>query len=74
MNGSREGMFLTPAEGCQSFKKKPQVIQLSCYISAESRYLAEDGLHSVGVKPHLTLPTELLVVHLTKRTHFKFLL
>lgn len=29
-------------------------------------HLAEDWLHSVGVKPHLTLPAELLVVHLTK--------
>lgn len=26
---------------------------------------AEDGLHSVGVKPNLALPTELLEIHLT---------
>ena len=29
-------------------------------------YLAEDWLHSVGVKSYLTLPAELLVVHLTR--------
>lgn len=36
-----------------------------------SSHLAEDGLHSVGVEPQLTLPAQLLVVHLVRmrRTH-----
>ncbi len=49
-------------------KRKHETITLRHFHSELHKrlYLAEDGLHSVGVKPHLTLPAELLVVHLSR--------
>ena len=61
MNGGITYIALTPytSDSAQKKKKKKKVI-----------YLAKDGLHSVGVKTHLTLPAELLIVHLS-RVFFK---
>lgn len=43
----------------------PMILQHFIFEQDKKPYLAEDGLHSVRVKPHLTLPAELLVVHLS---------
>lgn len=53
----------------QCFQNLRRGVLLFC--TSKQSHLAEDGLHSVGVEPKLTLPAQLLVVHLVRvgRTH-----
>lgn len=51
-------------KGMRTFQNK----ESTGFFTGKLSYLAEDRLHSVGVEPHLTLPAELLVVHLRRIT------